>query len=300
MCGINGIFAYRGAASPPREMELISTRDAMRARGPDGCGSWWSRDRRCALGHRRLSILDLSDRAAQPMLSDDRRLAIVFNGEIYNYPELRTELEAGGVRFRSNSDTEALLHLYARYGQNAVHKLRGMFAFAIWDDQENSLFLARDPYGIKPLYFADDGSTVRFASQVKALLAGGRISQDLEPAGVVGFYLFGSVPEPFTFYRDIRMLPAGHWLRIARGELDEPIPFASIPAALTNAEGTAPSVADEVSATRSPQRARQCPGASTVGRRSRYFSLFRRRLRRLAWPHARRGSVRRSSYNARI
>ena len=138
------------------------------------------------------------------MASEDGRFVVVFNGEIYNYPQLRAELETDGARFRTTSDTEVLLHLYARQGAEMVHRLRGMFAFAIWDETQRRLFLARDPYGIKPLYTANDGWTFRFASQVKALLAGGNVSRDPEPAGAVGFHLFGSVPEPFTLYRDIR------------------------------------------------------------------------------------------------
>ena len=114
MCGLNGIFAYHSAAGFPSETELLATREAMRRRGPDGAGLWWSEDRRCGLGHRRLSILDLSERASQPMISDDGRLVVVFNGEIYNYPTLRKELEAEGVCLRTTSDTEVLLHLYAR------------------------------------------------------------------------------------------------------------------------------------------------------------------------------------------
>jgi asparagine synthase (glutamine-hydrolysing) len=232
MCGINGIFAYHSAASAPDGSELLATRDAMRARGPDGSGAWWSADRRCGLGHRRLSILDLSDRASQPMASADGNIVVTFNGEIYNYQALRAEFEAAGVRFRTNSDTEALLHLYARHGALMVHRLRGMFAFAIWDARRRELFLARDPYGIKPLYTANDGWTFRFASQVKALLAGGRVSRDAEPAGIPGFYLFGSVPEPFTLYRDIRALPAGHTQRIDVAGPREPRPFANLAAIL--------------------------------------------------------------------
>ena len=207
----------------------------MHARGPDGAGSWWSQDRHCGLGHRRLSIIDLSERASQPMKSDDGRLVIVFNGEIYNFPQLRLELEADGAQFRTTSDTEVLLHLYARYGAEMVHRLRGMFAFAIWDEVRRGLFLARDPYGIKPLYTANDGWTFRFASQVKALLAGGRVSRDPEPAGVVGFHLFGSVPEPFTCYREIRALPAGHtqWVDVAGPR--EPKCFASLAEVLAKA-----------------------------------------------------------------
>jgi asparagine synthase (glutamine-hydrolysing) len=228
MCGINGIFAYHSASSAPQEAELLRTREAMRARGPDGSGAWWSTDRRCGMGHRRLSIIDLSDRASQPMASDDGRSVVVFNGEIYNYPQLRTELEMDGAHFRTTSDTEALLHLYARYGVEMVHRLRGMFAFAIWDQERRSLFLARDPYGIKPLYTANDGWTFRFASQVKALLAGGHVSHDPEPAGVVGFHLFGSVPEPFTLYRDVRGLPAGHTQWVDAEGPREPKPFANL------------------------------------------------------------------------
>jgi asparagine synthase (glutamine-hydrolysing) len=232
MCGVNGIFAYHSASSAPDPPELLASRDAMRARGPDGSGIWWSADRRCGLGHRRLSILDLSDRAAQPMASTDGNTVVTFNGEIYNYEALRAELEAAGVRFRTTSDTEALLHLYARHGDAMVHRLRGMFAFAIWDEMRRELFLARDPYGIKPLYTANDGWAFRFASQVKALLAGGRVSRDPEPAGIAGFHLFGSVPEPFTLYRDIRALPAGHTQRIDRTGPREPLPFANLAAIL--------------------------------------------------------------------
>jgi asparagine synthase (glutamine-hydrolysing) len=232
MCGINGIFAYHSASSAPDEAELLTTRDAMRARGPDGSGVWWSSDRRCGLGHRRLSILDLTDRAAQPMASADGNLIVTFNGEIYNYLALRAELEAAGACFRTTSDTEALLHLYARDGAAMVHRLRGMFAFAIWDETRRELFLARDPYGIKPLYTANDGWTFRFASQVKALLAGGQVSRDPEPAGIAGFHLFGSVPEPFTLYRDIRALPAGHTQRIDQAGPREPRPFANLAAIL--------------------------------------------------------------------
>lgn len=235
MCGLNGIFAYHSAAGLPKEAELLATREAMRARGPDGAGAWWSADRRCGFGHRRLTIIDLSEAANQPMVSADGRYVVTFNGEIYNYRELRAELAAMGSQFRTTSDTEILLHLYARHGAEMVHQLRGMYAFAIWDDERRQLFLARDPYGIKPLYTANDGWTFRFASQVKALLAGGQVSRDPEPAGIVGFHLFGSVPEPFTLYREIRALPAGHTQIIDVAGPREPHPFASLAAVL--AEG---------------------------------------------------------------
>jgi asparagine synthase (glutamine-hydrolysing) len=228
MCGLNGLFAYHPAAGALREAELLATRDAMVARGPDGFGAWWSGDRRCAFGHRRLSIIDLSDRAAQPMTGGDGRFVIVYNGEIYNYRALRAELETRGARFRSDSDTEVLLQLYASEGAAMVDRLRGMFAFAIWDEKRRGLFLARDLYGIKPLYTANDGLTFRFASQVKALLAGGHISRDPEPAGIVGFHLFGNVPEPFTIYRDIRALPAGHTQWIDEDGPQDPRPYSSL------------------------------------------------------------------------
>jgi len=232
MCGINGIFAYGRSAALPDQRELLATRDHMATRGPDGSGEWWTADRRLGLGHRRLSIIDLSERGSQPMRSACGRYAIVFNGEIYNFPELRQQIEQTGRSFRSDSDTEALLHLFAMHGEAMLPMLRGMFAFAIWDVEASSLFLARDPYGIKPLYYADDGATIRFASQVKALLAGGQISRDPDPAGVVGFCLWGSVPEPFTLYRAIRAVPAGCHLTISPAGRGDTKAYASITAAI--------------------------------------------------------------------
>jgi asparagine synthase (glutamine-hydrolysing) len=232
MCGIAGIFAYHPAAAEVDERELTRMRDRMAARGPDGVRNWLAPDHRLGLAHRRLSIIDLSDRALQPMMSADGRFVIVFNGEIYNYAEVRTELEASGVELRTTSDTETLLHLYAREGPGMVRRLRGMFALAIWDVQKRGLFLARDPYGIKPLYVANDGWSFRFASQVKALLAGGKVSRDPEPAGLAGFHLLGHVPEPFTLFRDIRALPAGCTQWIDEAGPREPIPYVSLAAIL--------------------------------------------------------------------
>ncbi|HRW60901.1 MAG TPA: asparagine synthetase B, partial [Defluviicoccus sp.] len=219
MCGIVAIFAYRAAAPGVSESELLTLRDAMRPRGPDGEGLWLSADGRVGLAHRRLAILDLSDAGAQPMPLDDDPLSLIitFNGEIYNYRELRAELEAQGSRFRSTSDTEVRLHLYRRDGTAMVERLRGMYAFVMWDARQRRLFAARDPFGIKPLYYADDGQTIRLASQVKALLAGGQIDTTAEPAGHAGFFLFGHVPEPFTLYKGIRTLPAGGVLTIGDG-----------------------------------------------------------------------------------
>lgn len=184
MCGLNGILAYRRSAPLIDQLELVATRDRMAARGPDGAGEWWDVDRRIGLGHRRLAIIDPDERANQPMRAHADRHVIVFNGEIYNLPELRALLEEHGYAFRTTSDTEALLHLYDLEGHKMLARLRGMFAFAIWDQVERTLFLARDPFGIKPLYYADDGATFRFASQVKALIAGGAISDEPDPAGI--------------------------------------------------------------------------------------------------------------------
>ncbi len=186
----------------------------MRWRGPDGEGLWLSKDQRVGLVHRRLSIIDLSPTGCQPMCDQASGTTIVFNGEIYNHRELRCELEAAGHRFDSTSDTEVLLKLYAVHGIDMTAKLRGMYAFAIWDDRCRELFLARDPLGIKPLYYSDDGKSFRFASQVKALLASGEIDDLPDPSGQVGFFLWGHVPEPFTLFKKIRALPAGSSLRI--------------------------------------------------------------------------------------
>jgi asparagine synthase (glutamine-hydrolysing) len=189
----------------------------MHVRGPDAEGLVALHGGHTILGHRRLSIIDLDSRSDQPMVTLDGRYAIVFNGEIYNFKELRRELEAKGEHFRTTSDTEVLLVLFRRDGAAMLPRLRGMFAFAISDEAEGSLFLARDPYGIKPLYYAKVASGFAFASQVKALLASGLVSTEREPAGLAGFYLWGSVPEPWTLYRDIRALPAGHWMAVRGG-----------------------------------------------------------------------------------
>lgn len=228
MCGIAGIYSYRESAPPVSERELLTIREAMSHRGPDGSGTWLSADARLGLAHRRLAIIDLSDAGAQPMATPDGRYHITFNGEIYNYRRLRRELEAKGRRFRTESDTEVILQLYAEYGEEAVHRLRGMFSFGIWDEREQELFLARDPLGVKPLYYADDGKAFRFASSVEALLKGGSVDSREDVAGIAGFYLFGSVPDPFTFYRSIRSLPAGSTMRVGRDAPRQPTQYFNV------------------------------------------------------------------------
>jgi len=243
MCGIAGIFAYnpaRGAASfadSGQEIlrEVVTMRDAMAARGPDGAGEWLSPDGRTAFGHRRLAIIDLRQEASQPMTDGEHGLTIVFNGEIYNYRALREELAAKGHRFRTESDTEVLLRLYIEHGADMCGRLRGMYAFAIRHELTGALFLARDPFGIKPLYYADDGKTLRFASQVKALIAGGSVDTRPEAAGYVGYYLWGSVPEPYTLFRGIRALEPGSTLHIDRNGRKDARVFCSIPGVLRDA-----------------------------------------------------------------
>jgi asparagine synthase (glutamine-hydrolysing) len=238
MCGINGLFRLAGAREPLDLRELAATSAAQAQRGPDGSGAWVADDGSVALGHRRLAILDLSPAGQQPMASACGRYRLVFNGEIYNFRALRAELEARGERFRSTSDSEVILALFARHGPAAFARLRGMFALALWDQVERTLTLARDPLGIKPLYGSLDGGVFAFASQVRALLAGGRLRPALEPAGLVGFLLWGSVPEPWTLHRGIHQLPAGHWLRIDADGVGPPQSFAS------DAARAAPDAAD--------------------------------------------------------
>ncbi|MBF0502963.1 MAG: asparagine synthase (glutamine-hydrolyzing) [Candidatus Riflebacteria bacterium] len=238
MCGIAGIFNYKaGASKPVDRAELLRIREAMFSRGPDQGGLWLSQDGCLGLANRRLAIQDLSDAGSQPMVSANGRLRVVFNGEIYNYPEIRARLLTRGVSLHSTCDTEILLHLWEEKGARMLDDLRGMYAFAIYDEINRGLFLARDPFGIKPLYYSDDGATIRFASQVKALIAGGAIDQSLEPAGRVGFFILGYVPAPFTLYKAVMNLPAGSRLWIPFGGRTGPIEeFCSIPKVLAEAE----------------------------------------------------------------
>jgi asparagine synthase (glutamine-hydrolysing) len=220
MCGIAG-FGFASNATEASSLDAVRRMTAcMSARGPDAEGVWASEG--VALGHRRLAILDLEGRANQPMVSSDGRYTIVFNGEIYNFRELRQTLEADGVAFRTTSDTEVLLRLFARERERMLPRLRGMFAFAIWDARSRELFLARDPYGIKPLYYTRTKDGLLFASQVKALIASGLVPFEREPAGLAGFYLWGSVPEPWTLFHGVFALPAGHWLRVRAGMPEAP------------------------------------------------------------------------------
>ncbi len=213
MCGISGIVS-RGRAPVDGEA-LLRMREAMRVRGPDGEGAWIRPGGGVGLAHTRLAVLDPSDRGAQPMRSADGVSCVVFNGEIYNHPELRQWCESRGTRYVSGSDTETLLHLYALEGPDFVKRLRGMFAFALWDERRSALLLARDAFGIKPLYYSLDAGELRFASQVKALVAGG-VDGTVDPAGLASFLIWGYVTEPFTWHRRIKAVPAGSTILVDR------------------------------------------------------------------------------------
>ena len=242
MCGITAIFAYPPEAPAVVHGEVKAISNAMFQRGPDGGGFWADNAGRIAMGHRRLAIIDPKPQAAQPMAIDSRegfkeRYRIIFNGEIYNFRELKKELEGKGITFSTESDTEVLLRLYERDGANMLEFLRGMYTFVIWDAVGETMFIARDPFGIKPLYLADDGKTLRIASQVKALLAGGQVGHaGPNPAGYVGFLLFGTVPEPHTLYKNIEALPAGQAVTIARGGERKEYRFFSVSERLQRAE----------------------------------------------------------------
>ena len=220
MCGIAGIFSYAND-HPIDVAELERIEQAMIARGPDGRGIWQSDHGRIGLAHRRLAIIDPTPSGAQPMHDSQRGLTITYNGEIYNYRELQEYLRSKGYELKTDSDTEVLLGLYAVDGHDMTHRLRGMYAFAIWDERNRTCFAARDPYGIKPFYYADQDGSLRFASTVKALMAGGSLADDLDPAAQVGFLLLGYVPEPNTIRAAIKSLPAGHSLTITEGRQPE-------------------------------------------------------------------------------
>lgn len=209
MCGICGWAAPAGLAPAPHDLRRMA--DILRHRGPDGHGEWTSpvaSDRlNAGLGHRRLKIIDLTDAAAQPMVSDDGQIALTYNGEIYNFRELRAELAAAGARFRSSGDTEVVLRAYEAWGTDAIARLDGMFALAIWDGRAGRMLLARDRAGKKPLFYWSDGSRLVFGSEIKAILACGLIPRRVDTARLAEFLTFGYVPHPATLYDQIVQVP---------------------------------------------------------------------------------------------
>jgi asparagine synthase (glutamine-hydrolysing) len=207
MCGIAGLINLNGDAISPVILRKMT--DAIAHRGPDGEGHWI--ERYVGLGHRRLSIIDLSPAGHQPMISADHRYILSYNGEIYNYRELRTELEAAGYWFRSKTDSEVVLHSLAHWGTDALLKFNGMFALALWDRKEKTLLLARDRYGIKPLYFARQGNVFAFGSEQKAITANPAFERKLNKPALLEYFTFQNIFTDQTLLEDIHILKAGHY-----------------------------------------------------------------------------------------
>ena len=210
MCGIAGV-AYLDAA-PVSPVILKRMTDAIAHRGPDGEGHWI--DGNVGLGHRRLAIIDLSPAGRQPMLSADQRYVLSYNGEIYNFKELRAELEASGYQFRSGTDSEVVLNALAAWGPKALDAFNGMFAFALWDRRERILLLARDRYGIKPLYYSHQGHCFAFGSEQKAILQVPEIKRRLDKPALLEYFTFQNFFTDRTLLSDVRILPAGHFATI--------------------------------------------------------------------------------------
>ena len=212
MCGICGELRFDGQAPLRETLEAMTGRLARR--GPDASGFYSAGP--LALGHRRLAVIDLSERSNQPMVDETLGLVLVFNGTIYNYPELREQLIAKGYQFFSEGDSEVILKAYAEWGEDCPKHLHGMFAFAIWDTARQSLFLARDRFGIKPLYYSFGSACLRFASTSQALLAGGDVNTSIDPVALHHhFSLHAVVPAPRTLLRGIRKLQPAHSMTIA-------------------------------------------------------------------------------------
>jgi len=212
MCGFVGIYNY-GNSQEIDEKLIIEMRDTMIHRGPDDCGIYVSPDRKLGLGHRRLSIIDLTPRGRQPMSDNEGKIWIVYNGEVYNFPELRKGLEKK-YAFRSRTDTEVLIYLYKEYGKDMVHKLRGMFAFVIWDENKKELWLVRDRIGIKPLYYTFVDGKFIFASEIKAILKDPSVKREVNEEGFYHYLSFLTTPPPQTLFQGIYKIPAGHMLTV--------------------------------------------------------------------------------------
>lgn len=214
MCGICGLLRLTTSPTDPSGDLLDRMTDTMAHRGPDDRGTW--RDDDVALGHRRLSVIDLSRAGRQPMSNEDHSVHIVFNGEVYNFREIarRFDLQGRGHLFRSRTDTEVILHLYEELGVEMVHELNGMFAMGIWDSRERALYLVRDRYGIKPLFYHRDQDHFRFASEIKAILADTRVPRQVSFQAVHDFLTFDYVPGPQTAFQGIHEVPPAHWMRV--------------------------------------------------------------------------------------
>jgi asparagine synthase (glutamine-hydrolysing) len=232
MCGIAGLVDWRASTAGDALRGVVEAMiEALRHRGPDAGAVWIEAEQGIALGQRRLAIIDLSPTGAQPMHSADGRHVITFNGEIYNYIDIRRELEASGRLMRGNSDTEVLLEACALWGvEAAIERTIGMFAFGLWDRQARTLTLARDRLGIKPLYYAVTPERVLFASQLKAFHAVPNWKPSIDSNAVAGYLRHAYIAQPHTIYREARKLPPGHILKLRRGPPDDPKPFWDLPA----------------------------------------------------------------------
>jgi asparagine synthase (glutamine-hydrolysing) len=219
MCGIAGIIETNTRPADALHAKLTAMNAAMKHRGPDDEGVWISPSGTSGLAHVRLSILDLSSAGHQPMSTANGGLHITFNGEIYNFRELRSELEREGMTFTTHTDTEVLLCLYQKEGEAMLARLRGMFAFAIWDEQRQRCFLARDPMGIKPLYYTQRGGRLAFASELRPLQQVGLTAREIDPGALMRYFKTGSVAEPQTLLMDVHCLEAGHYLLWEAGRL---------------------------------------------------------------------------------
>lgn len=218
MCGITGFLTDHPPSRSEGRAILQRMTDAIRHRGPDAEGLWQSPDGVANLGHRRLSIIDLSPSGAQPMLTASGRFVLIFNGEIYNFPELRAELEKAGQAFRGTSDTEVLLAAIERWGVTAtLPRLNGMFAFALWDVRERTLWLARDRFGEKPLYYGWHGGVFLFGSELKALMQHPAFRREIAPVGLASLVNFGYIATPGSIFAGMHKLPAAHFLTVRAG-----------------------------------------------------------------------------------
>ena len=220
MCGITGYWVRRGDPAPWLE-DLAASVESLRLRGPDDRGVWVRPGARVAMGHTRLSILDLSPLGHQPMRTADEDLTIVFNGEVFNFAAIRAELESLGHRFRSSGDTEVVLAALRQWGIAAVDRFIGMFALALWNEREHRLMLLRDRMGVKPLYYAWNGSQLWFGSELKALRAFRAWRPELDRDALGEYLQYGYVSAPRSIYRDVKKLMPGHWLEL--GEVGEPV-----------------------------------------------------------------------------
>ena len=216
MCGIAAIYDPSGCSYIQLMSRIQKMTSYLVHRGPNDCG--FHVDRSIALGHRRLSIIDLAT-GRQPIFNEDKTKCIIFNGEIYNYPDLRAELLDKGHCFTTNSDTETILHAYEEWGVECLKRLTGMFAFCIWDQSNETLFLARDRVGEKPLFYSQQGRTFVFASEMKSILADPALDRAIDDEALASYFIFGYVPNPLTIYKSIRKLPPGHYAVLKNGQL---------------------------------------------------------------------------------